>query len=155
MKKVLAAIAFFCLVLALILSAPSLHAQKVPPSTQLTTLTSSTAAMDAVLGDLERVTAATDNDIADMRTKHGSFLTAWMFWRRESSLSPGTDKMAASLQRNLHSAMPGLIHDAQNAGGFFTTFKLYNNLSVACEMLDSLVAVTKSEGRNNPLANDS
>jgi hypothetical protein len=155
MKKVLAAIAYFCLVLALVLSAPSLCAQKVAPSSQLTTLTSSPSAMETVLADLERVTVATDNDIADMRQKHGSWLTAWMFWRRESSLNPATDKMAASLQRNLHSAMPGLIHDAQSSGGFFSTFKLYNNLSVACEMLDSLVAVTKSEGKNNPLANDS
>ncbi len=35
-------------------------------------------------------------------------------------------------------------------------FKLYNNLSVVCELLDSLVEVSKSEGKGDgPLANDS
>ena len=156
MKKVLAAIACFCLFLALVLSAPSLYAQKVAPGAQLTTLTNSPTAMDTVLADLERVSAATDNDITDIRKEnHGSWLTAWMFWRRETPHNPATDKMAASLQRNLHGAMPGLIHDAQGSASFYSTFKLYNNLSLVCEMLDSLVAVTKSEGRNNPLAHDS
>jgi hypothetical protein len=113
--------------------------------------------MDTVLADLERVSAATDNDISELKTeKHsGNWKTGLMFWRRETPRNPQTDQMAASLQRNLHSAMPGLIHDVQASGSFASSFKLYNNLSVVCELLDSLVAATKSEGTNNPLANDS
>jgi hypothetical protein len=113
--------------------------------------------MDTVLADLERVSAATDNDISDLKTeKHnGSLKTTLMFWRRETPRSPQADQMAASLQRNLHSAMPGLIHEAQASGSFASSFKLYNNLSVVCELLDSLVTATKSEGASNPLANDS
>jgi hypothetical protein len=154
MKNVLAAIAFSSLTLTL--SASSAHAQRASLSTQPVTVVSSPSAMDAVLGDLERVSAATDNDIADMRPeKRGGWMTSWMFWRRSTPRNPQADKMAASLQHNLHDAMPGLIHDAQRTGAFAPTFKLYNNLSLVCELLDSLVAATKSEGKNNPIANDS
>jgi len=156
MKNVLAAIALSSL--TLILSAPSAQAQRGTLNAQPATVVSSPTAMDAVLGDLERVSAATDNDIADIRTERhgGSWMTSWMFWRRSSTPhNPQADKMAASLQHNLHDAMPGLIHNAQSTGAFAPTFKLYNNLSLVCELLDSLVAATKSEGKNNPLANDS
>ena len=155
MKNVLAAIAFFLLTLTL--SVPAFGAQKSSFVARPVSLAGSAPPMDTVLADLERVSGATDNDIADMKTEGhgGSWLTAWMFWRRESPRNPQADKMAGSLQRNLHGAMPGLIHDAQSSGSFASTFKLYNNLSLVCELLDSLVASTKSEGRNKPLANDS
>ncbi len=155
MKNVLAAIAFFLLTLTL--SVPSFGAQKSSFVARPVSLAGSAPPMDTVLADLERVSGATDSDIVDMKTERhgGSWLTAWMFWRRESPRNPQADKMAVSLQRNLHNAMPGLIHDAQSSGSFASTFKLYNNLSLVCELLDSLVASTKSEGRNKPLANDS
>ena len=155
MKNVLAAIAFSSLTLTVFAS--SAHAQRASLSTQPVTVVSSPSAMDAVLGDLERVSAATDNDIADMKAdrRGGSWMTAWMFWRHSRPHNPQADKMASSLQHNLHDAMPGLIHNAQSTGAFAPTFKLYNNLSLVCELLDSLVAATKSEGKNNPLANDS
>src|SRR5262249_30626090 len=71
--------------------------------------------------------------------------TSWMFWRKDSPHGSQSEHVATSLQHNLHDAMPGLIHDARNSPGNFTaTFRLYNNLSVVCELLDSLVDSTKA-----------
>lgn len=150
MKNVVAASALFLFIFTL--SASSLDAQR-----QSAALTSPAPAMERVLADLERVSSATDIDISDLKgEKHDrNWKTSWMFWHHSSPRNPQADQMAASLQRNLHNAMPALIHDAQASGAFASTFKLYNNLSVVCETLDSLVAATKSEGRNSPLANDS
>jgi hypothetical protein len=48
--------------------------------------------------------------------------------------------MTAALRRNLGIAVPNLIHDAQASGGSIsTTFKLYKDLTVVCESLDSLL----------------
>src|SRR5262245_36384950 len=119
MKNVLAAIALSSLTLTL--SAPCAQAQRGKLNAKTATVVSSPTAMDAVLSGLERYRVAMDNDIADMRTElHGGiWMTSWMFWRRSSTPhNPQADKMAASLQHNLHDAMPGLIHNAQSTGAF-------------------------------------
>ena len=154
MKNVLAAIAVSFLTLTL--TAPSLCGQRSSFTARPVAVTAAPPAMGAVLADLERVSSATDNDIADMNAgRHSGWLSALKFWHRDPPRSPQADQISASLQHNLRDAMPGLIHDAQSTGAFASNFKLYNNLSVVCELLDSLVAATKSEGKNNPLANDS
>ncbi len=48
-------------------------------------------------------------------------------------------QMAASLQKNITNAVPGLITDVQNSkGSVSATFKLYHNLNVLFEFLSSL-----------------
>jgi hypothetical protein len=144
--------AIVCLSLSLALAAPSLSAQKKKPAHKPAAAPQAApvaipSPIDSTLADLERITAATDNDIANLKSEKKSFSwkTAWMFWRKDSSRNPQTDRFAGSLQRNLHDAMPGLIHDARNSpGNFSATFRLYNNLSVVCELLDSLVDSTKN-----------
>jgi hypothetical protein len=61
------------------------------------------------------------------------------------------------LRRNLQFAVPDLIHDAQASGGSIsTTFKLYKDLTVVCESLDSLVPPGSREGKTEltALSND-
>ena len=107
---------------------------------------------------LERISAATLSDLSDLKSeKHSrSWMTSWMFWRHEASNSQKTQQLAASLQRNLHDAVPGLIEDARTTTSFKATFKLYNDLSVVCELLDSLVDSMKADGRKGegPLNHD-
>lgn len=155
MKHFLAAIAISFLILTL--TPPSQCTQKSSVTTRPVGVTAPPPAMDAVLADLERVSAATNNDIIELKRKRqsSSWRTAWMFWRRRSTRNPQADHISVSLQRNLRDAMPGLIHDAEATGAFTSNFKLYNNLSVLCELLDSLVTATKSEGQNNPIVSDS
>jgi hypothetical protein len=150
MKNTRAAIVCFSLSLAL--TVPSLSAQKrkqIAPSPPPAPVVSP---IDPTLADLERVTAATDNDIGNLKSDKKAFnwKTSWMFWHKDSSRTPHSERVASSLQRNLHDAMPGLIHDARNSpGNFSATFRLYNNLSVVCELLDSLVDSTKANGKKD------
>ena len=65
--------------------------------------------------------------------------------------------MTAALRRNLQFAVPDLIRDAQASGGnISTTFKLYKDLTVVCESLDSLLPPSAHEGKTEltALSND-
>ncbi len=113
--------------------------------------------LNASLADLERVTAATDADIAGLEIDkwRAGWRTAWL---RNRSHKQQAEQVAAALRRNLAQAMPGLIREAQiSRGSISSTFKLYNNLSVVYEALDSLVEVTRAygkKGESGPLTND-
>jgi len=81
----------------------------------------------------------------------------WKFWHTAgSSRSSEDEEAAASLQRNLHDAMPRLIQNARTSGSFAATFRLYHNLSVVCELLDTLVKSLRSQDdeSDTALAND-
>jgi hypothetical protein len=57
----------------------------------------------------------------------------------------------------LQMAVPQLVQDAQTAhGGISATFKLYNDLTVICESLDSLISpnLHASKAKYEMLAND-
>lgn len=166
MKKVLAAIASFLFILTL--AAPSLSAQK--SSTVVRTQPMAVPAppvpspvLTSALNDLDRVSSATEADIASLGSggekADRNWKNAWRFWHPFSSSSHSTvdEQAAASLQRNLHDAMPGLIQNARSSGTFAATFKLYNNLSVVCELLDSLAKSSRSQSGkgDTALANDS
>jgi hypothetical protein len=154
-------VAIVCVALSLVLAAPlSAQKKKRKPAAPPAAVTSP---LDPTLADLDRVTAATLSDLADLKAekKHAGWRTAWMsswrFWHHESSHNQRTQEIAESVERNLRNAMPGLVQEARASGSFAATFKLYNNLSVLCELLDSLVDSTKAEGKkaDGPLANDS
>jgi hypothetical protein len=163
MKKVLA---IACFLFVLILAAPSMSAQRSSAArTQPVSVTPSvpTPALTSALNDLDRVSSATEVDIANMGSSSEkndrSWKNAWRFWHPFSSSSHSTHdaQAAASLQRNLHDAMPLLVQNARTSGSFTATFKLYNNLSVVCELLDTLVSSSRSQGgkADTALANDS
>lgn len=163
MKNVLGAIA--CFLLTLILAAPSLSAQRTKPVSHIqpvaTAVPTAAPALNSALSDLDRVSSATQTDLDDMgkdkSSGDDSWRNAWHFWRIRSSSShkhPPT-KAVLSLQHNLHDAMPGLIQDARNKGSFAATFKLYNNLSVVCELLDSVVDAGRRDGsKDEAISND-
>jgi hypothetical protein len=168
MKSVLAAIAFFFFVLSFVVAAPSLSAQKSstaahtqPVSVSVPSIPS--PALSSALNDLDRVSSATEADLANMgdgsEKTDRSWKNGWRFWHPFGSTarSPHDEQAAASLQRNLHDAMPGLIQNARTSGSFAASFKLYNNLSVVCELLDALVKSSRSQGgkADTALANDS
>jgi hypothetical protein len=97
--------------------------------------------LNSSLFDLTRVAAVTERDLSAV----GGGKVRWLtFWRRDSAHKA---QIATALRRNLQLAMPGLVHDAQASNGSLSaTFKLYNDLNVVCESLDSLVS---SGGRPN------
>ena len=111
--------------------------------------------LNTSLADLERVTAATNSDIGNF-SESGS--SRWKMWQKLNSRKRDEKQMAAAIQRNLTNAMPVLIHDVQSSrGSVSTTFKLYNNLNVVYETLDSLVETGDRDGKKRelgPLTND-
>jgi hypothetical protein len=168
MNKILEGIT--CLLFALILAAPSLSAQessaaaRTQPSVASARAPSTTPppspALTSALNDLDRITSATEADISNMdggEESDRNWKNAWRFWHPVgSSPSSQDEEAAASLQRNLHDAMPGLIQNARTSGSFAATFRLYHNLSVVCALLDTLVKSLRSQDgeSDTALAND-
>ena len=105
--------------------------------------------VNTTLAELMRAAPATSQDLANLQQQGGRL--HWVtFWQGDKARKT---KMTAALRRNLQFAVPDLIHDAQASGGSLsTTFKLYNDLTVVCESLDSLVPSGAREGKNEPTA---
>lgn len=136
----------------------SLAGQTHKNQSRTAAVSASTAArpdLNPVLADLERVAAATQSDISAIRTEK---------WGRKRGFigknSPAQEAghTALSLQRNLDGALPRLINDVRTSrGSVSSAFKLYDDLSVACQALDSLSSAAETYGKKEeytPLAND-
>src|ERR1051326_3537147 len=82
------------------------------------------ADLNSTLIDLERISQATQNDIANLHVEN------WKSGWKTGFLKDGSHKeqaqhAAGSLRRNLSAALPGLIHDVQTSrGGISESFKL-------------------------------
>lgn len=112
--------------------------------------------LNSTLAELMRVAPATiqDLDLANQQQQGGKL--HWVtFWRGEKTKNA---QVIEALRRNLQSAVPNLIHDTQASGGSIsTTFKLYKDLTVVCESLDSVLppgheSKTESRALSNDLA---
>lgn len=113
--------------------------------------------LGTTLVDLDRVSQATQSDIANMHVE------TWKAGWKTGFLKDGEHKdqaqqAAKSLQRNLANALPTLIHDVQSSrGSVSTTFKLYDDVSLVCEAVDSLIAASEAAGKKGdaaPLVDD-
>src|ERR1700739_1414436 len=105
--------------------------------------------LNTILAELMRASPATSQDLTDLQ-QQGGRLHRITFWRGDNAQKT---KMTAALRRNLQFAVPDLIPDAQASGGSIsTTFKLYNDLTVVCESLDSLLPPGSREGKTEPTA---
>ena len=70
-----------------------------------------------------------------------------------SSHQAEAQQAATSLQRNLRYALPELIHNVQNSrGSMSTTFKLYDDVSLVCEAVDSLINASEAAGKKSEAA---
>lgn len=103
--------------------------------------------LNTTLVDLDRVSQATQNDIANMHVE--KWKSGWKTgFLKDGAHKDQAQQAAGSLQRNLANALPGLIHDVQASRGSITaTFKLYDDVSLVCEAVDSLIAASEAEGK--------
>ncbi|MGC2742769.1 MAG: hypothetical protein WA672_06245 [Candidatus Angelobacter sp.] len=113
--------------------------------------------LNTALFNLDRVSQATQSDIANMHVER------WKSGWKSGFLKSGehqaeAQQAATSLQRNLRYALPELIHNVQSSrGSMSTTFKLYDDVSLVCEAVDSLINASEAAGKKNeaaPLADD-
>ncbi len=123
------------------------------PAAASTSASSVARDLNSTLVELMRAAPATSQDLANLQQQGGRL--HWVtFWRGDKAHKT---QMTAALRRNLQFAVPNLIHDAQASGGSIsTTFKLYEDLTVVCESLDSLLPPGSREGNNEltALSND-
>jgi hypothetical protein len=151
MKKHLAVIAFTSL------SFFSLNLAAQSRGTQRMQAISGRSDLNSTLIDLDRVSQAVQNDIANLRVD--KWKSGWKTgFLKGSSQKEQAQQAAGSLQRNLANALPGLIHDVQSSrGSIATTFRLYDDVSLVCETLDSLINASEAGGKKSeaaPLAED-
>jgi hypothetical protein len=109
--------------------------------------------LNTALINLDSVSQATQNDIANMHVE--SWKSGWKpgFLKGNSSHQAEAQQAATSLQRNLRYALPELIHNVQNSrGSMSTTFKLYDDVSLVCEAVDSLINASEAAGKKNEAA---
>jgi hypothetical protein len=113
--------------------------------------------LNSTLVDLDRVAQATQSDIANMQVE--KWKSGWKSgFLKDGSHTGQAQQAAGSLQRNLRNALPGLIQDVQNSrGSISTTFKLYDDVSLVCEAVDSLISASETVGKKAeaaPLVDD-
>src|SRR5262249_19843519 len=118
---------------------------------------SSRSDLNSTLVDLDRISQAMQDYIANLQ------LDRWKSGWKTGFLKGGghkdqAQKSARSLQRNLSGALPGLIRNVQSSrGSISTTFKLYDDVSLVLETLDSLTTACEAAGKKSdaaPLDND-
>src|SRR5580765_4190 len=155
MKSNLAAITVISLslVFASNLAAQSRNAQH----TQVAMAGSGRADLNSTLIDLDRVSQATQSDISNMHVE--KWKSGWKSgFLKDGSHKDQAQQAAGSLQRNLANALPGLISDVRNSrGSISTTFKLYDDVSLVCEAVDSLISASEAAGKKSdaaPLVDD-
>src|SRR5579859_5657525 len=111
---------------------------------------------NSALISLDRVSQATQVDIANMHVE------SWKSWKpgfmKGNQHQAEAQQASTSLQRNLRYALPELIHNVQSSrGSMSTTFKLYDDVSLVCEAVDSLINASEAAGKKSeaaPLVDD-
>lgn len=155
MKNALAAFALISFSLAVSSNLPA--QQRGTQRTQVATAGAGRTDLNTALIDLDRVSQATQNDIANMHVE--KWKSGWKpGFMKGNSHQAEAQQAATSLQRNLAYALPELIHDVQNSrGSLSTTFKLYDDVSLVCEAVDSLINASEAAGKKSeaaPLGDD-
>ena len=155
MKNTLAAIALISFGLTVSSNLPA--QQRGTQRAQVAAAATGRMDLNTALIDLDRVSQATQNDIANMHVE--KWKSGWKpGFMKGNSHQAEAQQAATSLQRNLAYALPGLIHDVQNSrGSLSTTFKLYDDVSLVCEAVDSLINASEAAGKKNeaaPLGDD-
>jgi hypothetical protein len=147
MKTALAVIVLFSMSVGLAAQTRT-SPQQQTPRTQSTAQPAGTD-VNALLADLQHVAVSTNSDLAKLRIEK---------WKADNSQKQQMQQVANSLQRNITAAVPGLISDLQaEPGSVSRAFKLYHNLNVLYEFLNSLSEAAGQFGKREeyePLAAD-
>lgn len=105
--------------------------------------------LNTMLSNLEQAAQATNSDVGKVRVER---------WKADSSAKRQSQGDIESLQRNLQTALPGLINELRNSPeDIGITFKLYHNLDALHDVLRSVAenaGAFGSRGEYQPLAND-
>jgi hypothetical protein len=112
----------------------------VAQTSNVSPLAQSLPSLDSIVIEIQQAVQAADVDLARLRIEK---------WKAESSEKAQMQQLADSLHKNIAHAIPDLISDVRSShGGVSSTFKLYHNINVVFEYLDSLTDAAGSMGRS-------
>lgn len=104
--------------------------------------------LNSSLTDLDRVAMSTYADISALNIDRWS--GQWRPGFLRSTRQKEAEHTAESVKRNLSDALPTLIADVRTTHGSVTsTFRLYHDLTLVGEAMDSLVSTAKFEGHQH------
>jgi hypothetical protein len=127
--------------LILVAIASSAQVQSPPPAQVTPT---DNAANTALFSDLDRLQSAASEANADIARMHIDK------WKTDNGTKQQSQANAGSLQRNLTSALPGLISNVRSAPQDLTAgFKLYRNLNALYDVLASFTEAAGAFGPKN------
>ncbi len=117
-------------VMVVFLAAFASAAQNAPPVT---------SGLDSVLAKVQQTAKTTDADLAQLRIDR---------WKIDSDQKAQLQQVSNSLHKNLTLAVPDLVREVQSGkGSVSATFKLYHNLNVVYEYLNSLADAASGFGK--------
>jgi hypothetical protein len=123
----------------------NLAAQQQSPATSQ----AAAADLNSIVADVQRAALSANGHIGGLRIEK---------WKTDGTQRQQMQQVAESLQRNITNAIPGLISDLQaDPGSVAKAFKLYHNINVVYEFLNSLAEAAGAFGRKeeyDPLASD-
>src|SRR5438552_18125833 len=91
----------------------------------------SIAELNQLLGNLQQASQAAQEDLSHMRVER---------WKTDSGTKRQTEGNVESIQRNLQTALPGMINDLKNSPeNVALTFKVYRNLDALYDVMSSTV----------------
>ncbi len=91
----------------------------------------SIAELNQLLGNLQQASQAAQDDLSHMRIEK---------WKTDSGTKHQTAGNVESIQRNLQSALPGMLNDLKNSPeNLALTFKVYRNLDALYDVTSSVV----------------
>jgi hypothetical protein len=107
------------------------------------------AELDGIINQLRQATQSANVDLGRLQIAH---------WKGDSSQKQQMQQVADSLKKNLTYAVPDLIGEVQSSrGSLSSTFRLYHNVNVVYEFLNSLAEAAGAFGKREeyePLAGD-
>lgn len=125
---------YLAAIVALLMCAAVTEAQAPAPAVSYTSISE----LNQLLAGLQQASQATQDDLSHLRIDK---------WKTDSNTKKQTQSDVESIQRNLQSALPGMLNDLKNSPESAPlTFKVYRNLDALYDVMNSMVESTGAFG---------
>jgi hypothetical protein len=128
---------YFPALMALLMCACTCVAQAPAPAVSY----SSISELNQLLANLQQASQAIQDDLSHLKIEK---------WKTDSATKRQSQSDVESIQRNLQSALPGMLNDLKNSPESAPiTFKVYRNLDALYDVMNSIVESTGAFGNKD------